>query len=98
MRRLAFKLPESAELRKPRVLLEDGAVGSMTHLWLLAALPGMFMVGEIRRDSAALEQTSGAAPLPRGEAGERRGAVVARWHPPGPRPVTVRLSGIPSPC
>lgn len=69
------------------MLLEAGDVGSMTHLGLLAALPGMFLVGEIRRDSAALEQTSGAAPVPRGQAGERCGAVAAaRWHPPGPRP------------
>lgn len=43
---LAFKLPESAELRKPCALLEDGAVGSMTHLEMLAPLPGMFMVSE----------------------------------------------------
>ena len=44
--RLAFKLPESADLRKLCALLEDGAVGSMTHLETLAPLPGMFMVSK----------------------------------------------------
>lgn len=70
------------------MLLEDRDVGSMTHLWLLAPLPGMFMVSEIRHDSTALERTSGAAPMPRSEAGECRGAVAARWLPPSTRPTT----------